>query len=162
MFTTEEAARYERRIAMTQHRLQSQARSRQAADVPPAWTGWVRQHWEAVRVVQVEVTSQFADATDRVRVRAVIHLGALSPADVRVDVVGDVAEPVDASVPRLGELCSAQSYHNGTFVFEGIAATNEFGDHPSLTVRVRPRSADGDLSGLTAVATSSRGPRDAG
>lgn len=142
---------------MRDHRPQNQLPPPQlTADASSAaWSGWVREQWGAVRVIQLDMT-QLADVPGRVRVRAVIHLGVLSPADVCVDAVAGAAESVDTSRPRLGELWSAQSYRNGTYVFEGFAATEALDDRGVLTVRVRPRSAHEDLSGLGAVAQSSQ------
>jgi hypothetical protein len=110
-----------------------------------------------VRVIQLDAARHLADAPDRVSVRAVIHLGSLSPADVRVDAVAGAGEPVGASNQRAHEIWSVQSYRNGIFVFEGFVAPESPDGHRSLTVRVRPRSAHAheDLSLLRTVVRSS-------
>jgi hypothetical protein len=126
-----------------------------ATDPSPAiWAVWVREHWGAVRVTGLD-TTQLADVPGRVRVRAVIHLGSLSPADVHVDAVAGAADSADTTRPRLGELWSAQSFRNGTFVFEGFAEAEALGEQRLLTVRVRPRRAQETLADLSPVSQSS-------
>jgi len=140
---------------MTQRHSQDQLAPPRNGIAPAAlWADWVRQHWDAVRVIHLDVTP-LADVVDRVRVRAVIHLGSLSPADVRVGAVRSGAESDDESDESASELYSAQSYRNGTFVFEGFTILEApHGERP-LSVLVRPRAAHEDLSGLTVVARSS-------
>jgi hypothetical protein len=140
---------------MTEHGLHDQLPPPQRTPGTPTaeWAAWVREQWSAVRVILVEAT-HLADAADRVRVRAVIHLGSLSPADVRVDAVAGAAEPAGDPAHRPSELWCAQSYRNGTFVFEGFAATEGDEEQPTLTARVRPRAADENLAPLSVVAHS--------
>jgi hypothetical protein len=141
--------------AMTQHQSQDRLAPPPRGDVTPAalWADWVRQHWGAVRVIDLDVTP-LADVVDRVRVRAVIHLGSLSPADVRVGAVRGAAESDDEPEESASELYSAQSYRNGTFVFEGFTVLDARDGERLLSVLVRPRAAHEDLSGLTVVARS--------
>ena len=133
-----------------------------AGEPSAAWIGWVREQWNAVRVAHV-ATTQLADVGDRVRVRAVIHLGPLSPADVCVEVVKGAGPTAGGSGRTLNELWSTQSYRNGTFVFEGVTLTDAMDDDEGLTVRVRPRKADEKLSDLgTAARCPSRPATDGG
>lgn len=140
---------------MTEHGLHDQLPPPQRTPGAPTaeWAAWVREQWSAVRVILFEAM-HLADAADRVRVRAVIHLGALSPADVRVDAVTGGTESPDEPGRRASELWCAQSYRNGTFVFEGFAATEALDERGALTARVRPRTGDEDLARLSVFAHS--------
>jgi hypothetical protein len=143
---------------MKQHRLQDQIPPPRISDDGPtkAWAVWVSEQWRAVHVIQLDAARHLADRLDRVRVRAVIHLGLLSPADVRVDAVAGAGEPVGASHQRVHEMWSVQSYRNGAFVFEGLIAAESLDGYRMLAVTVRPRSAHEDLSRLRTVVRSTK------
>ena len=69
--------------------------------------------------------------------RAVVQLGDLAPADVRVTArsVAEASEPASAEPLRLW---SVQSHHNGAVVFEAAAETSEIDDVTELLVTVAP------------------------
>jgi hypothetical protein len=147
---------------MSQHQSHNQlAPPRDDAGAPAAtWAAWVRQHWDAVRVIDLDVT-RLADVADRVRVRAVIHLGSLSPADVFVGAMCGTPGADGTSELPGSELYSAQSYRNGTFVFEGFTVVDAPDGDRLVGVLVRPRGAHENLSGLTVVARSEDQPERA-
>jgi hypothetical protein len=142
---------------MKQHQLPDQTPPPSTADAPNAvWTAWVREHWGAVRVIQLDTNRHLADdAPSQARVRAVVHLGLLSPADVHVDATADVPNAAGATDQSVIELWSAQSYRNGTFVFEALVPAEALDEHGALTVCVRPRGGHEDLLPLRAVARPS-------
>jgi hypothetical protein len=140
---------------MNQHRLPDQIPPpNPAANVPTAaWAAWVREQWGAVQVTHLKATPLRADIPGHLRVHTNVHLGSLTPADVRVEATADAAEAVDASGEWPIRLCSMQSYHNGTYVFEALLPLETLEDNP-LTVRVRPGAAHETFSALREVVGS--------
>jgi len=95
--------------------------------------------WSAVRVGSVAVSRHGSAADEGATVRACVELGALAPADVRVDVVGAGAAAGEASVGSEGvRLWSTQSFDNGTFVFEAHVPAELVHARDAISVRVRP------------------------
>ena len=90
--------------------------------------------WSAVRVVDVDVAPAASPRDGRALVRACVHLGALAPADVYVDVADP--RPV-ADAPDGVRLWSTQRYADGTFLFEGHVPAAIVG-RDAVSVRVRP------------------------
>ena len=73
------------------------------------------------------------------RVRAVVRLGGLSPADVRVELLRAGATAGGSSRAQVRRMWSTQSYANGSFVFEALLP----GDgRPADGWQVRVRPAD--------------------
>jgi hypothetical protein len=72
--------------------------------------------------------------------RAVVHLGALAPADVRVTarIAAGRSTPVPVEPLRLW---SVQSYHNGAVVFEAPTETRMPDDATDFLVTVAPARA---------------------
>lgn len=103
---------------------------------------WLRAEWSAVSVREIRVRPQFADAARPLRLEALVHLGRLLPADVRVDagVAGDPSRHADGGSPL--RLWSSRSYRNGSFVFEtpldALEAHGATGFPVTVVVRVRP------------------------
>lgn len=88
--------------------------------------------WSGVDVDLVEVVPQPGGG----RVRAVVRLGDLAPADVQVEL-----RPADIDDARgtVRPMWSAQSYDNGCYVFESPLAGDEGAADGEWIVRVRPR-----------------------
>lgn len=98
-----------------------------------ARAGWARVHIEYVEAHPLP--------GDRgALVRAVVQLGGLTPADVRV-ALSPASGGVDAACEGGSAMWSSASYDNGAFVFEGAAPPREPGDDEWL-VCVRPVEPD--------------------
>lgn len=98
----------------------------------------VRAGWARVHIEYVE-----AHALPEPRgalVRAVVQLGGLTPADVRVALT-PAAAGVDAACEGGSPMWSCASYDNGAFVFECTVPARERGDDEWL-VCVRPAEPD--------------------
>ena len=97
--------------------------------------------WTDVHVSHVEARMESAGGrTDRTALRAVVQLGDLAPADVRVTVRQPAAEMEDARVKPV-RLWSTQSYRNGGFVFEAITNESGIASAGDLLVSVEPSPA---------------------
>jgi hypothetical protein len=97
--------------------------------------------WTDVHVSHMEARTEIADGrTDRTALRAVVQLGTLAPADVRVTVwqPGAHADAVHENPVRLW---STQSYRNGGFVFEAITNASGIANSGDLLVSVEPAPA---------------------
>ena len=102
---------------------------------------WVARHWQGVHVSHAEV--QIVDSRgerERSMLRAVVQLGDLTPADVRVTARSVAAGPEQASREPL-RLWSVRSHHNGAVVFEAAAEANAIDDVTELLVTVVPARA---------------------
>ena len=124
-----------------------------------AWPGTARR---GVRVTHAEVRRAGRDDGSALRIRAVVQLGTLLPADVRVHVAPRGNAASCESDPGALRLWSVQSYRNGAFVFEATALDREIGaaaDAEDLVVRVRPAHGGRALAASRAVAAL-RLPRD--
>jgi hypothetical protein len=91
-----------------------------------------------VTALTVEPPTSPDDAT--ATVQACIHLGALLPADVRVDLI---SAPRDtdgrAHVPSMcHRLCSVLSYQNGSYLFEASVVATELPELRDVAIRVTP------------------------
>ncbi|MHB1223420.1 MAG: hypothetical protein ACYC2G_05150 [Gemmatimonadaceae bacterium] len=96
--------------------------------------------WPSVRILDVEIDAgERSIPANHRRVRAIVHLGRLVPADVHVRAM--VAHALADDVRRgahAARLWSAQSYGNGTYVFEGHVPEPLVDDPGRLTVFVEP------------------------
>jgi hypothetical protein len=107
--------------------------------VPASWRRWVRANWKRVRVVAVELRRARADTGSRITIRAVVHLGALLPADVQVTVRRrHSVTRCESSGECVVRLWSVQSYRNGAYVFEAAVCPHEIDDGEGLVVQVHP------------------------
>jgi hypothetical protein len=106
---------------------------------------WIAGQWSDVQVCGAELVARLRrGAGQRAKVRAVVQLGGLTPADVVV-----TARSVDPALERATEevvrLWSVQSHHNGAFVFEAAANASAIDDAADLLVTVEPaRALPGD------------------
>ena len=71
------------------------------------------------------------------RVRAVVHLGALSPADVCVELLRTDDAGADPPLRRARRMWSSHSYHNGRYVFESAFPADGRDAAHAWEVRVR-------------------------
>ena len=106
---------------------------------------WLEKEWPRVHVCFAEVLRAGEDFSQgRPRLRAVVQLGGLTPADVRVTARLATAGPEPASREPL-RLWSVQSHHNGAFVFEAATVSEPAfptDGAPELLVTVAPAPAD--------------------
>jgi hypothetical protein len=116
-------------------------RARLAPASPPSVVRWLEGQWPRVHVCFAEVLLADSDSRERrARLRAVVQLGGLTPADVQVTARLAVAGSEFVSREPL-RLWSVQSHHNGAFVFEAAAATEApltIEGAPDLLVTVAP------------------------
>src|ERR1051326_7993683 len=95
-------------------RMAQDDRSRIEQSDSSTYDDWVATHWPSVRVCDVGAFVDLQDEVARPRVHAIVRLGALSPADVRVlarGVTTDAGHTMRAPL----RLWSVQSYRNGAF-----------------------------------------------
>lgn len=116
--------------------MQEATAARADAGVPAWHARRVLDDWPAVRVQPLELRPDH----DGVRVRAVVRLGRLAPADVRVELHPD-AGTRDAPRGAGRAMWSALAYDNGCYVFEATLAGEDVADVAEWVVRVRPRAA---------------------
>ena len=93
--------------------------------------------WPHVRVESAQVTPGAAGGC----ARAVVQLGRLTPADVRVELV-----PIGSGVADVGSrvehrLFSIQDYGNGCFLFEGPLAQRDTREAHDWLIHVHPSEA---------------------
>lgn len=97
--------------------------------------------WLTVYVESVSVDGGAPSIpVDHRRVRAIVHLGRLLPADVNVRAMLVARVPTDdvRREAHVARLWSAQSYGNGTYVFEGHVLESSLSDPERLKVLVEP------------------------
>ena len=126
---------------MMPHRTHVERAAKGGVPDPNARGPWFGDPWAAVRVLHLEVCPYSTHTTERVRVEAVVHLGRLTPADVRVDLEpeGDAGRAREVEWPI--RMHSTRSHRNGTFVFEARVPWPLAGGLDGLRVRVRPSHA---------------------
>lgn len=111
--------------------------------------------WAAVRLLELEFeTGRPLIPAGHRRVRATMHLGRLTPADVRAHLATTraLADDLAARAGEMVRLTCAQSYGNGVYVFEGHVAEDVLGDAERLRVLVEPCRVSGGLMALAAPA----------
>lgn len=93
--------------------------------------------WHAVHVESVAVVSTSAGR----RVHAVIQLGGLEPADVRVELTPASGTAAEMQIAGDARMCSTQSYENGAFVFESAPLPVETVPAADWMMRVQARDS---------------------
>jgi len=103
---------------------------------------WIAGQWSDVRLCSAEIVRSLRHASGpRAKVRAVVQLGALTPADVRVTARSIVTDIRRGTIQSL-RLWSVWSLHNGAFVFEASDADARAIDRPTdFVVTVEPARA---------------------
>lgn len=123
-----------------------------------SWARRIRAHWPEIRVVRMQAipgTEAGAGETATLHVR--LHLGALTPADVRVELtVGGpfVARDPSASAVRLR---NARSHDDGDYTFEAELPSDVLDGALGFTVRVVPDSRRGAVVLAPVMRTAYRG-----
>lgn len=112
-------------------------RQRVATDDLPRDVEWLARRWPGVHLRVAELLTRAGDDVAVPTVRAVVQLGTLTPADVRV-----IAEPsvqtVDSASARQIRLTSVSSHHNGAVVFEATVSEKTLRATTALVVTVSP------------------------
>ncbi len=125
--------------SISERRTRDDERSRVARGGGSRDGEWLARRWSGVQLRAAELLSREGDGVRRPTLRAIVQLGTLTPADVRV-IAGPAAQSVgNAAVERL-RLMSVRSHHNGAVVFEAAAAPGDAGARDFVvTVRPAPR-----------------------
>jgi hypothetical protein len=106
---------------------------------------WLEGQWSDVRVCGVELVARPRRGSgQRAKLRAVVQLGGLTPADVVVTARSD--DPaLERATEEVVRLWSVQSHQNGAFVFEAAANAHAIDEAAELLVTVEPaRALPGD------------------
>ncbi len=98
--------------------------------------GWLARRWSGVHLRVAELVPG-AGGGPASTVRAVVQLGTLTPADVRVT-AGPTSQTVEASSAEHVRLVSVRSHHNGAVVFEAAAPPRALATATALVVTVSP------------------------
>ena len=93
--------------------------------------------WPRVQVASAEI----APSGGTHCARAVIQLGGLTPADVRVELVPDEPQVVDKAPAEERRMFSSYAYDNGCFVFEASLARHEAARARDWLIHVHPPEA---------------------
>ena len=98
----------------------------------------IASYWPQVRVKDVQVTKSAAGD----RVRALVELGCLTPADVRVELTRAGSGAADVAMPAGGHrLFSSQGYGNGCFVFDTTVPAGTTSRGRDWVIHVHPTEA---------------------
>lgn len=128
---------------------------------PPApatmWGGTaLRDEWERVCIERVELQRASACPSLAV-VRATVHLGRLLPPEVCVELTWEEESEAPRATTTTERMWTAQSYDNGTFVFEAHAPGHCL--VAARGIRVSVRSVGGAKPGTTHGADDDTVPR---
>ena len=112
--------------------------------------------WKRVEVASAQIAREHGGAC----ARAVIQLGGLTPADVRVELVPKDPGLADAVTPAERRMFSSLPYDNGCFVFEASLAPRDLALAREWSIRVHPHEGVGESPVSYQVRTSEehRGP----
>jgi hypothetical protein len=105
-------------------------------DNGPDGGDWLARRWSGVHLRVAELVSGAGDGGPASILRAVVQLGTLTPADVRVT-ASPTAQVETATAEQL-RLVSVRSHHNGAVVFEAAAPPRTFRTATALVVTVSP------------------------
>ncbi len=98
---------------------------------------WLARRWSGVHLRVAELVSAAPDGVAASTLRAVVQLGTLTPADVRVMAAPRAEAEKTASAEQL-RLISVRSHHNGAVVFEAAAPSRALGTTTAFVVTVSP------------------------
>ena len=124
----------------------------QRIDRPPLWgslepilgrrTPVGPAEWNAVRIVSVMIKGPHDLRGQRLTIQAHVYLGALRPADVRVELLPG-RQSCDAMPAPVTRLWTEASFDNGSFLFEGTVSKAATDTAEGFTVCVRPAPSGG-------------------
>ena len=101
----------------------------------------VVEQWPRVRISDVATRPSSEVSGDYTIVHARVHLGALLPADVRVELVPmPVVTKPAAAQPASYLMWSVESYHNDSYAYEVTVPSHILASDPACIVCVRPAS----------------------
>lgn len=104
-----------------------------------SWARRMRAHWPGVRIARMQaIPVPRSDAGDSAIVRARLYLGAITPADVRVELT--MGGPIVARDPSAASvhLRHVRSHRDGHHTFEAEIPSEVLECAPGFTVRVVP------------------------
>ena len=102
---------------------------------------WLSRAWPHVQIRDAAVLSERGSESLQDRIRAVVQLDGLTPADVVVT-AQRVSSPAERTQSETLRLWSVQSHHNGEVVFEALATKQHDLDRMSyLLVTVEPAAS---------------------
>lgn len=100
----------------------------------------VVEQWPRVRISDVTTRPSSEGSGDYTIVHARVHLGALLPADVRVELVPMPVTKPAAAQPASYLMWSVESYHNDSYAYEVTVPAPVLAAEPECIVCVRPAS----------------------
>ena len=107
-----------------------------------AWRAGIAEHWDDVRISEVNVAQEAADIGEERSVQVVAHLGKLDPGDVAVQVVhGEVAADGQITDPQVADLQLDGDASDGATAWSGTIAAQASGEY-GVAARVVPSHAD--------------------
>jgi hypothetical protein len=93
--------------------------------------------WPHVRIADIEVVPSAGAGEPAALVRACVHLGALKPADVQVELTAAAPQAVDRhTIPR--RLWSMFPYHNDAYAFETRVPLRVLAREQGCAIEVMP------------------------
>ena len=98
---------------------------------------WLARRWSGVHLRLAELVSGDSNGVSASTLRAVVQLGTLTPADVRVT-AAPTADNVETTSAEQLRLVSVRSHHNGAVVFEAVAPPRSLRPTTVLVVTVSP------------------------
>jgi len=98
---------------------------------------WLARRWSGVHLRFAELVPSAGDGVPASTLRAVVQLGTLTPADVRVT-AGPTAQAVETSSAEQVRLVSVRSHHNGAVVFEAAVPPRAMATATALVITVSP------------------------
>jgi hypothetical protein len=104
-----------------------------------AWPRWVQARWPEVRILGIDTPAPTRHVPKGMQtIRVHVRLGALTPADVRVEMaMGDAAMARDPSAAVI-RLASTRCYGNGSFAFEAEVPRATLEGPKGFSIRVAP------------------------
>ncbi len=108
-----------------------------------SWKAYIKEHWQSIRIynVEMEETSEITVGS-QIGVTAHVHLNALKPDDVAVEIYQGLVDPqgniVDAKIVLMN---GTADNGDGNYTFEGKLPCNGSGLH-GYSVRILPRHKD--------------------
>ena len=107
-----------------------------------AWKARLRSQWESIRIVQASSERDTLEAGAELAVLADVHLGALAPEEVSVQIYyGSMGAGGEIAVGEIAEMAVLENKGDGTYLFSGTIPCTRSGLY-GYAVRVLPRHED--------------------